>query len=850
MKTDFSKESMVGNLWKDMKDTCSASEEIEALEAEVDNGYITGLTLQNSACVDSNNGTIEAAEVMEFAYDHPKYHHLLAKNGFPVPFAMNDFREGTLADDLWRKRVVGEVDAAIAELGEKGISPFNAGYDLALTEKIFDRMKGIVASIEKDCRVEASDWEALENGCGACTEHSKIIYFALDYAGLDPEFLISFNAKPTLYAMATMTQYAGEGDSHALAGVTLAGGQKVYADLLGADEIYEAQSYPLYAESVTPRQFAALHLMNMAQNGIDKKEIHRLDLIASEILPDEIRYSIRPFYYKLETLKEDELEEEIAKLRSKHGESDVNELIIAILRYDYATITGKDVEMRKEKTDELLGIVSGTEPRLAAFNYYWEAEAIVTMGINKLEESLEKNLSETQRRSLERKIAKLKKEAYGLAKQSVMLNPLWFKSIQLLDKLAYEWLKNSRRVELYRQLIDAHPGHSHFRLQFGAASAECARAEMGASDPVNQCDNAAKIVDEGMAHLKAIAYKLEPDLAEAHLLLGSLALITNDQRLGIAEIEKSRALMGAIAEDNVNALTANIVLGMYKGDMNMAKHSIDRLEKLVPERLPKLLWDLFNYQPANYYLDADRKTLGSDELEKRLEVVEMVIDRTEKAANDPNKADVLRAAQAIILLMANYGATEMPDRIFKNIKEPLHENVQATLENMLHNAVHAPFSKSNFENGRFKEAIDITKFMEEKLEPSRKGLTIPVYMTIADRAIDRGKAEYAEDALSRALEIDAQKAADLYFDQICVRHFSAYLDKDAKKAEKAREFKLTWLAMEALWNVKEKLPPSTLDKMKSGYDVIADSLAKSGQKPKAKEATERMTELSNILDKR
>lgn len=97
LETNFKPNASVGQLYRDViEETKKRGLAQETLEKQINTGYIQDtywhLTGEKVPRVNDPR-KIESIEVLEYAYKNPSLYSLLVKHGFPVPFAMNDFKE-------------------------------------------------------------------------------------------------------------------------------------------------------------------------------------------------------------------------------------------------------------------------------------------------------------------------------------------------------------------------------------------------------------------------------------------------------------------------------------------------------------------------------------------------------------------------------------------------------------------------------------------------------------------------------------------------------------------------------------------------------------------------------------
>jgi len=176
-KIDIPSYSLTSRLWEDIKQKWAVDKKgtVEELMREVDRGY--KVYLYESLYQERNRpNVIEPQEVLDFAYGREDYYPLLAKHGFPVPFAMDDFNDSTSEDEHWKTLVSNEV-ASIKqqyESSKEAALKDSDPYKIELARRIHLYLQGFVKARKSDCASEMVDWKALQNTCGATSTLLRI----------------------------------------------------------------------------------------------------------------------------------------------------------------------------------------------------------------------------------------------------------------------------------------------------------------------------------------------------------------------------------------------------------------------------------------------------------------------------------------------------------------------------------------------------------------------------------------------------------------------------------------------------------------------------------------------------
>lgn len=228
----------------------------------------------NQGCTDSyifvpeqanNPSLIENCEILEVAYKYPILHPYLAKHKYPLPIGMNDHDSETIVDDKLREEIDAIIKKLEDEVKSQKIVVGTKEYVLRLSRKIYDWGVKRLA-FKGDCEVEPSDWEAMQNKCGLCTEKTAIMHYAFTKAGLKPEFLYVDEYSPTVKNFNIFSdgyfRQVEQVDPHVLIGIPIPGeGRSLRIDVLN-----RSFDGPMFrrAKTLTPRQFVTAMIINRA----------------------------------------------------------------------------------------------------------------------------------------------------------------------------------------------------------------------------------------------------------------------------------------------------------------------------------------------------------------------------------------------------------------------------------------------------------------------------------------------------------------------------------------------------------------------------------------------------------
>ncbi|MBI4239063.1 MAG: hypothetical protein HY696_11710 [Deltaproteobacteria bacterium] len=266
MRTEFTANSPVGQVWQAIRQDCTARGKAEEVcAAELHTGFVDNVTLLPLRTYLPD--TLTAGEVLEHAYRFDRYWPLLVKHGFPVPFAVDDYDPVTTDDGLVRESLQAAAAQATAAVMSQGLAPETDAYLHAVATTLYDW--GVQhLDFPNDCPEEADAVAAWQRHCGACSETSYLMYRLFQYAGLSPVFAHIASPSPTLDAYQFLERLPARllWAEHVFVGVMDQRGQLLQVDV--ALHRFDAQYAGVHI--LTPRQTVAAAWYGNRLTGLDQ----------------------------------------------------------------------------------------------------------------------------------------------------------------------------------------------------------------------------------------------------------------------------------------------------------------------------------------------------------------------------------------------------------------------------------------------------------------------------------------------------------------------------------------------------------------------------------------------------
>jgi len=578
----FDPTSRVGKLYADIQSAyIEKGGKKGDLEREVNQGSIISLLYPHHV---NDLSKIEKSEVFEFAYRFSDYHTYLAKYGYPLPIGMNDYDSSTNADALVRKEIDGIVDAIVARVNKEGkLNVGSTDYVLRVSKEIYEWLNDWRhTKLVNDCDIEASDWKAFHDECGACTETSAIIHYALSRAGLLPKFQFVARHEATLKSYNRFGSSGEKGDGvefHVFVSIPMPGRDDLHIDV--AQSRYDA-SYK-YSTMISPARFVAGSVKNYIQVAPTKEAwpLSRIDGfldMCREIDGGNAKYDYLEYLRSMEKrvagdMGDDELRKRIEKIEFSMGNGLLREnpsapivklhmsLMMALfsdnLGWVFSNMNALErliPSMRgKISNEEMAQILMGSSAGLMG-----DADLVETHGISMVGASGTMGAAELTK--------KLRKLALDQAASAVKYDPNLIYAYGMLCGLSEKLQDFHPALNLFRDLAKTHSGFSlvhYFRAAFSTKIYAMLPTAQGESYYL-----------ESMEALRKLE-TLEPGTVGGRLVRANLALCKKDFSKVIQILNgASDVKIGMIGDDYYHM---RINLALIMGDYGAGRKQVEQL---------------------------------------------------------------------------------------------------------------------------------------------------------------------------------------------------------------------------------------------------------------------------------
>ncbi len=806
----------------------------ESLEKSVNRGYITGYYPEPVR--HANDPTkIESTEVLEFAYSDPAYYRLLAKHGYPVSFAMNDFNDGTNVDKKWHDQITVKVDEIRKQLRDEGVmQDGDNDFKRELAKRIYDYVLSFFPRNIKDCKPERVDWDALENKCGFCSEASSILYFAYRYADLKPVFLESFESEPLLknyMDYGSFPRYAG---GHVFVGTLLSENDVIEADI-GRRRFGGHNSF---ARRISERRFAGAYLINLEADITAGRGGSNISGAIFDILPDDQRSALGVVASEVKTMTPIQLVSRISWFLDLFNASPRRDYHVTEMQYLYA------LAQKQQSSPDILNAIREfvkADPRGSCV----DAHLLVAGSLGNLENTKANAATDDERNKIDANIAKAKRILGDIVESSVRGNPNFLPMTNLLEQVEMERHTPEERIELYRDLIRSYPQNNIFRYLFAN---ECTNFISAAVTQRQDGGNIDSIRDETLRHLKALI-KSEPDQPPLHYQLSRLALYTRDDATALTAGKRGLELSGDEWIAGPSFLGYLVLVGIHSGDSDFLNLVLQKLQKDWPGESSQRLREIIGNEWGGYYTSADGRPLPRSELDLRINLVRKVMMALAEAGESSPSMDFMRWRQGGALALAFGAPVDTAKTFFDEIENKSSEEMQKKFEACLA----AADKKIGDVDGRMFEAnspnmgLDRVKLIESYLTQERKTLAIPTYLKFASWAFDCGREDVSCEALEAAIRIDPEKAAGDFFNDAFDKRFEAIETGDSSNKENARRSLHGLISMlDPLWNNAGLLQDDGVHRLDEAYARLAEKLNALGDVEQARFCIQRSDHLRTI----
>jgi uncharacterized protein YqgQ len=817
METSFFGSKRVEAFWQDLvQDHLHGGGERCDLERLVDIGYPTDSLLHGTRHSNAK-GVIEGAEVVEYAYSDSRYFRLLKKHGFPIQFAMNDFDDSTSVDNKWRATIVKRVGEIKSELLKEKAS-YLVGtdqYRRELGRRLFSYVRTFVGKWDGDCVEEQDDWQALEKGCGACTESSEILYFAYKYAGLNPQFLIQNDLRPTVDRIGFFQQIRGfENETHVLVGLPMSDGTILQADPLSGQYDFDFS----YVHTVSPRQLAAL----VVENGITGREVLSLRKLQLDVAPDEPMVCFNAMQVELAALHregKDNVEvvsEMLEEMYERYGHTPLVDYYVASTLKNSASVNPEryptdEVDRIYLNRDAALEKLCAADPKRGAYERYMLANVIVrALGLGVAHAS-EVKLDNRRCQYL-----------LNMLIESVSLDPNNPRAVGLLrlviEKGAAEKNHDLKSVVgIYEKLLDKHPQHSYLRL-----------LSMMASKTVFMKSGDASFIPKGYEYAKAMVVGDGKGFAHLNIMLSEFASLMNELLVSKAELGKAKALLRKDGNPELekNMYLQMMITGVQLTDRDYLNNAIAEMSAKFPETWADIVVRSLHQTPLFKYLNSDSGDHNRAVLKKQSELLLALLDRASAGSSSRSLCDSLRVNYGLAVFAAGGGNVELVKPYLKPVE--MTEELQNAIVYFLKRNV-APLAASKLKTSDgHQRGVVILNYFSDFISRSKRIELLPIFAHFDRHCIERGDLELAAETFDTMLSIDIEKGENAFYDVVIKSCYSAMIYTRSSDEDKDKAQRWALDAFNLLWINRKRLSRSMRDKLCRSYEILQETLSKRG----------------------
>ncbi len=721
----------VGKVWAGIiEDRLESGGSVSELEQEVNTGYILDPLFGNVYRNDISR--IETREVLEHAYRHPAYYQLLYDNGFPVPFAMNDFDPATTEDDDARNELNEVVDRIKRELSRewRNVSEDSDSYKQELARRIFDWLiewkykNGITGDSDN----EYPDYEAYELHKGDCSEMSAILYYLYEYAGLEPVFLMNQDFEPTLSMLILLDQ--AEKD-HVMVGLPQSSGRTLAIDPTG--EMFDVR----FTDSIetSPLNFALGTLSNTVITSRARRDIDTVNA-TSELYLRMAPDSLEPYFVSLTSFLTDTagfntLTSDIERNAADHPMADY---LMNSGAWYRSFLSGDQSVVDAAET-----VLNDTMRKLEAQNSHLAAFAYTDLSSRTLQ--IAENISRggLQFGNPMEAAAKLFEKSMRWLAKSVTLNPNDIFAVCNLYKSVHDSGKYADAAEFFDARAAQYPTHSLF--QYFAARLYFLSAMAGESPEPSDS------IEKAIGHAQRLI-SIEPQSPIPYLLLAYLYFSTGREDESLFYWNRGKDLL--VAPYDRAAVMEFIKTGLILGRTeDIASFFEDRPSNAIPDLLyNKVVFEMVLTANENYVRAAHN-------------VFETIKSLLEQAQTLPDvdlsliKATYLKYAM-IVAIMEGVDAAR---NWFQATGDPFTPAVQSVFDDFLSQFNRFLRSGSHCDNIYLKNLYDILSVVDLAQDSDKRPLMAKVYVGLASRFIRAEEPEMARICVERARAMDEETAS-------------------------------------------------------------------------------------------
>lgn len=780
---------------------------VERLKGLVNKGYPTSYFPPSDGRKDIEDKA-EAPEITEFCYGDRACHHLLCKHGFPVPMAMDDFDDSTEADARLREEIGEGVSRVEKELLARRGAPSD-GTDVCRREMAL-RVGRFVQSLrewKRDCRPQTADGQEPSRGCVSAAEVSAALFFAYNqFAGLNPMFLIVKDFRPTIDRLSLFAGPPIEDDAHILVGIPLSNGNVLQIDPSLPSLIADYA----YARPLSARQFASAWLENEIESGGLEKDagLRRLQL---DLVPDEPRVYLLDILERLNGLDRDGLDVAIREMHARYGSTPLIRFYEANIRRKFSERRGatqQELARREEELHAKLDVLCDEEPELASVELAFLAEDASG------------------------------EEAFKLMKRSVMLNPNYYVAVGRLHELAGSHLNHFGMVGLYEELVEKFPKHSHFRWRLAEACLLSA-TEHGEKSYLKR----------GLDHAGVLAQRLEPARPESHYLFGRFALLMPRPELAKRSFEMARRLLPADSKEQKQLSFYSILAGLQNGDEGYVSREFDAFIMSNPGDWARSAAAAFLTADVEICAGPYGEDVSPAEVARRARILLSLLDRIASEPRAHDEIDLAYIRWGLMFFRDSGWSTAIADQYMGRVSDIEGRRVQNLLYVFLDQLLREHIMVQSLDGGEdaVRKCEGILAYFERNLKGGHRRLLVPAYAHLARHALSAGDVAAAGRAFEKAMAIDPQKGADVYFEAVVRELYSPYDGGRSDSANMAAA-EMAFAALDILWKRRDGLSDGVFERMGRCYGLIADDLLRLGMAEEERLSRLRSSDVKKVLE--
>lgn len=750
--TNFYPGSDVGRMWSDLlAQAKNMGRDIDALEQEVDCGFEAGLPVFGPPSRQNIKGTIEAEEVLEYAYSHSEFILLPQRYGFPAPAEMYDQDPNT---EPARRAVADIVSRRQGELANvPGLDKFSDRYRRELARRIYDDMLVLTSKWESPCEKAEPAWKAFNDKCGVCSERSSILYYAYQLAGLKPIVIGTSRTTTNVSDMAMFVAGNKLGPGHEYVGIPLDSGKILTADL--ALQRFDANNP--YSTVLSQRQHAIMFLAGRKNKTKSDDEYNSVIRQLTQIAPAASIFAFLALdnNYMHKKMTPAELESKISPILARYGSSDINLYYAQNLRDRNASFQNRSFDPKLQF--DLLDRIGAAMPMYAGF----EATDLAMTLLDGLD-PLKKDVSTPEQFDALRK-----QKAYVINLIGVLLikainwDPTYSYAFYQLQRLCFNYLHLDESLALWQRLAASHPDHAYIQFQLANwffSKRNSATTREGADSAYN----------EGMKIIQNLIGKLAP----RDFMVRSLAtLYLTDHfepQKGLQRARETFALLPKTPHPFIMGAYANIFsAAINANDVQLKEQVLERWKRDAGPQWPSQVAHTLIERGGVYYTAGEVRAKSAADVSARITRMISFFDELDKNGLPKNDAEALAAVHAVFSIVRGRAQGKSVELFLSRIKDRNAPHVTNALKSVTGGFVVPIFKSAKLTEDKIQVALRVIEDVEALLAPQDKPLLLDVYRRISLSSADFQNENVARAALHHVTLADKAAGARWFYDEAC-----------------------------------------------------------------------------------